>query len=175
VKNRKCILYIATSIDGFIADEFGGIKWIDEFGKGEGDNGYAEFLKTIDIVIMGRKTYDQVLTFGNFPYGEMKCYIYSRAQKTIKDNIEFTNESVDLLIPRLKQQIGKDIWLIGGADLIDSFLKFDLIDVFIITLIPVILGKGIPLFSSDHPRIALTVKNVRILGDFVQYTYEKKE
>lgn len=172
---RKCILYIATSIDGFIADESGGIKWLDEFGKGEGDNGYSEFLKKIDIIIMGRKTYDQVLTFGEFPYVGKKCYVYSRTQKPSDTNVEYTDEPVNQLISRLKQQRGKNIWLVGGGDLIESFLKFNLIDILIITLIPVILGKGIPLFKPDHPQIALILKDVKILGDFIQYTYERKK
>lgn len=161
------------SLDGYIADEAGGVKWLDEYGKGKGDNGYAEFLASIDTIIMGKKTYDQVLTFGDFPYATQKCYVYSHSETGTTKFVEFTQIPETELIGQLKNHVGKNIWLVGGANLVASFLKYNLIDEFIITMIPIVLGKGIPLFNPIHEKLPLKFQDVRTYGDLVQIYYTK--
>jgi len=170
---RKCILYIAMSIDGFIADESGGVKWLEENGKGEGDNGYSQFLAQVDTIIMGKTSYDQVLTFGEFPYPHHKCYVYSHHEQGSTQYVEFTQQSEIELLDSIRAHPGKDIWLLGGTKIVDSFLKQNLIDEFIITIIPVILGRGIPLFLPGHPNIPLQFHQIIKFGDFAQIRYTR--
>ncbi|MGE5496527.1 MAG: dihydrofolate reductase family protein [Syntrophothermus sp.] len=168
---RKCVLYIAMSLDGYIADENGGIGWLIEQEGDGGDNGYSEFIKTIDTIIMGKTTYEQVLGFGEWLYKGKKCYVYSRKEKGNNDKVEFTDQKPSDLIRSLKAQKGGDIWLEGGSLSADPFIKENLIDEFIIAIIPVILGKGIPLFLPDNPRIKLKLEKTVNLGEIVQLFY----
>ncbi|MCF6094931.1 dihydrofolate reductase family protein [Microaerobacter geothermalis] len=171
---RKVILYIAISVDGYIARENGDIDWLLEAEtQGEGDNGYAEFYKTIDTVLMGKKTYDQVLTLvDEFPYPQKKCYVFSTSESREDQYVDFVSENVVSFTRRLKQQEGTNIWLVGGAELLDTFLKEKLVDEFIITIIPIMLGKGIPLFKADNPEYKLHLKETTRYGQFVQIHYE---
>jgi len=113
------------------------VGWLDEFnGKGE-DYGYAQFLSTVDTLIMGRTTYDQVLTFGDWQYGGKKCYVLTHRPGQNTDDVEFTNENVEALMERLRGSKGKDIWLVGGAKVVDSFMKVGQIDSYIVSIMPV--------------------------------------
>ena len=125
--NRKCILYIAMSLDGFIADEMGGVDWLNTFDSGEENNDFREFMRSIDIVLLGRATYEQMLTFGDWGYGGKKCYVFTTSTLAKDPNVEFfIGEATDLLT-KLRLQPGRDIYLCGGAKLIDTFLKQNLI------------------------------------------------
>jgi dihydrofolate reductase len=170
---RKVILYIAASVDGYIARENGEIDWLEEAGsKGEGDSGYGEFYNTIDTVLLGRKTYDHVLVLANeFPYKDKTCYVFSNEQNQEAEHVQFINEDAAAFTKKLKAETGGDIWLVGGAGLLDTFIKEKLVDEFIITVIPIILGKGIPLFKSNNPECELKLKETRRYGEFVQMHY----
>ncbi|WP_066894428.1 dihydrofolate reductase family protein [Clostridium nigeriense] len=173
--NRKVILYIAVSLDNYIARENGEVDWLMGDGSNpEEDNGYEDFYKNIDVVIMGKSTYDQVMDWGDYPYKNCESYVYTR--KEVKNNkyVKFTNESPNKLISKLKGKQGKDIWIVGGADIVDLFLKEDLIDEFIIATIPTILGKGIPLFKENNNEIKLKLKESKIFDGIVQNHYIKK-
>ncbi|MBK3496282.1 dihydrofolate reductase [Viridibacillus sp. YIM B01967] len=169
-KERKVILYIAMSLDGFIARTNGAIDWLDDaVEKGDGDNGYTAFYGTVDTVIIGRKTYDQVLTLADdFPYRDKECFVFSNTVQTDTSYVEFVNEDVGTFVGALKEREGGDIWLVGGAGLVDSFLKAGLIDEMIITVIPVLLGEGIPLFK-EQANLQL-IHSVRY-GEFMQLYY----
>jgi len=170
-EGRKCILYVAMSLDGFIADEKGSVGWLDEFnGKGE-DYGYASFLATVDTLVMGRTTYDQVLTFGEWQYTGKRCFVLTHRPGQKNDDVVFTGENVGELIQRLKSEKGKDIWLVGGAKVIDSFLKVGEIDTFIISVMPVMLGKGVRLFSDSHPQGRVDLVRNEKMGNVVQLEY----
>ncbi len=172
VLNRKIILYIAISLDGYIADENGNVDWLEQYANIE-DTDYEEFYKTIDTVIMGRKTYDQVLSFGKYPYQNVKSYVYSNTKIGFDENVEFTNTLPKELVRTLKKQSGKHIWLIGGADLIHHFIENNLIDEYQITILPVILGRGIPLFKSGNHRIGLELLSKKNVKDAVTLIYKK--
>lgn len=173
VFNKKIILYIAMSLDGYIADETGGVDWLEEYANIE-DTDYEEFYKTIDTVIMGRKTYDQVLGFGEYPYLNVKSYVYSKIRTGADENVEFTQMPPVDLVKSLKQQSGKHAWLIGGADLIHDFIEDNLIDEYQITILPVILGKGISLFKTSNHILGLSLMSQEKSKDMITLIYRKK-
>jgi len=141
---RKIILFIASSLDGHIARENGDIDWLPENTA----SGYGDFYKSVDTVIMGKKTYDQVLTFGDYPYKDKKSYVFTRKIDQSKDeNTEFVHD-VDKLVKDIISNPGTNIWLVGGADIISTFLNLGFVDEIILSIIPVVLDKGIPLFKN---------------------------
>lgn len=156
---RKVVLFIAMSIDGFIADAEGGVDWLaGEDPNHKGYEGYNEFIETIDTVILGMNTYKQIISELSpklWPYKGMKSYVLTHREQENTKEIEFLNEDVVLLIKRLKQEEGKNIWICGGANIANQLIKQDAIDVYHITTIPVILGNGVRLFSSMNNTIDL--------------------
>lgn len=146
----KVVVYIAASIDGFIAadnDDLGFLASVEKEGE---DYGYAEFVSTVDTVIMGRKTYDKVLSFGiPYPHSERKTYVITRSTKESKDNIVFYNGSLSDLVSELKSKNGKKVFVDGGAQIVNEFLKLDLVDEIIVSYVPVILGSGTQLFNNQ--------------------------
>jgi dihydrofolate reductase len=141
---RKVVLFIASSLDGYIARENGDIDWLPENVA----SGYDEFYKTIDTVVMGKQTYNQMLTFGAYPYQDKKSYVFTRNNNQTKNkNTEFVSD-VDKFVKDIISNSGKNIWLVGGAEVISSFVNRRFVDEIILSIIPVILGKGIPLFKN---------------------------
>ena len=142
----KVILYVAASKDGFIADINGGVDWLPQPTDGE-DCGYQAMLDDIDIIIMGSKSYLQILTFGDWAWAGKKTYVFtSQNLKTDRDDIFFVNRGVKDFMDMVRaQNPSKNIWLLGGAELVRSFAQDNLIDESIITLIPVNLEIGIKL------------------------------
>ena len=139
----KIIVYIATSLDGYIAREDGNIDWLPE----SAESGYDTFYKSVDTVIMGKTTYDQVLTFGEYPYKDKKSFVFTTNNQTKDENAEFVSD-VDKFVKDGFPGVDKNIWLVGGAQIIASFLKQKVVDEIIVTIVPIILGKGIPLFKN---------------------------
>ncbi|MBD2072746.1 dihydrofolate reductase [Phormidium sp. FACHB-592] len=142
---RRIILFIAASLDGYIARPSGEVDWLFT----DQDYGYTEFLASVDTVLMGRKTYEQVLTFGEFPYQEKQSYVFSRDPGfDASPHAETVRTDIKAFVETLRQSNGKDIWLVGGAALIYPFLKHELLDELILSVHPILLGSGIPLFSE---------------------------
>lgn len=147
---RAIKLYIATSLDHYIARPNGSVDWLESFPNPDGnDYGYQNFLASIDTTLMGHNTYKEILGFDiPFPYLDKKNYVFTRSHDVVKAAfVEFVNKDIISFIQSLKQQAGKDIWLIGGGQLNTILLNADLIDEMIITIVPIILGEGIPLFA----------------------------
>lgn len=173
--NRKIVLFIATSVDGFIAKEDDDLQWLLE-SEGEGDNGYMDMYQTIDTIIMGKRTYDYVMEHSDaFPYSDKKCYVFSKSAKNKNDDVEFVNENVVSFTQQLKKQSGAHIWMVGGAEILDAFMKENLIDEYIITITPHILGSGIALFKKDNPQINLELIKTTCYGQMVQMHYQVKQ
>jgi len=171
---RKIVLFIATSLDGYIAMENGDIDWLNDV-QGDGDNGFTEFYKTIDTIVMGKTTYDHVLTLTeDFPHADKKCYVFSTSRSGNDKYVEIVMGDVVNFTTKLQDQRGGSIWLVGGSELLDQFLKANLVDEFIITVAPIVLGKGIPLFKKDNPQLILSLKGSRQFGEFVQLHYGRK-
>lgn len=170
---RSIKVYIAASLDSYIATEEEGLDWLTGVA-GEGDNGYGAFLQTVDTVVMGRRTYEWILAqMGReaFPYLGKTCYVRSGSAPHTDGLATFTNESADALAARLRATEGGDIWLVGGGRMLDDFIRRRLIDAWIVTVAPAILGGGIPLFRAAGVPAALTLTDVRRYGQFAQLTY----
>lgn len=170
----KIILYIAMSLDGYIAKEDGSVDWLENTGNGE--ESYLEFYNTIDTIIMGRKTYDQVLTFGEWGYKGKNTYVLTSdtVRTTENSNIEFRNDEIEDLVTELKQKSSSNIWLLGGAEVVNTFLEKNLIDEYRIAVIPALLGTGIRLFTADTEKNLEFIK-VTEYGGIVELKYEKKK
>jgi dihydrofolate reductase len=147
---KKIKLYIASSLDGKIARQDGSIDWLDEYNSPDEDYGYAKFLDSVDTTVMGNDTYQQVLNLSpEFPYSSKKNYVFTRNREFEKDeNVTFISENHLSFMKSLKDDSGKDIWLIGGGKVNSFFLANNLIDELILFVIPVLLGNGIPLFEK---------------------------
>ena len=140
---RKIVVYIASSLDGYVARENGDIDWLPE----PSESGYTAFYKSVDTVIMGKTTYEQILTFGSYPYKNKKSFVFSKTIRNNDENVEFVSD-IAKFVDDDSPGAAKNIWLVGGTQIIASFLKQEAIDEIIITVIPILLGKGIPLFKN---------------------------
>jgi len=155
---RKVILYIAMSLDGFIAKHDGDISFLSQVEQEGEDYGYSAFMESVDTVILGRKTYEKILFMGvDKPYGEREVYVLTRSHKPDSGTIHFYSGNLTELISRLKNQDGKHIYCDGGAETVHQFLQNDLFDELIISIIPVLLGDGIRLFGQSFPEQKLNL------------------
>jgi len=157
---RKIILNLAISLDGYIADLDGGFDWIvgdgDKSTDSEKQFHFPDFLKGIDTIVMGRKAYDDAPSESLEGYGDKIIYVASSEPiETKSKNIKTIDGDVTGQILEVQKQKGKAIWIYGGSGLANQFIKEDVIDEYIIGIIPTILGKGIPLFLTDNPPIKL--------------------
>jgi dihydrofolate reductase len=155
---RKISLFIASSLDGYIARTSGEVDWLFT----DQDYGYTEFFAQIDTVIMGNRTYQQILSFGEYPYKGKEAFVFSKTmQSEIDQNVKFVGSDWNGFINTLRQSNGRDIWLTGGAQTIRYFLKQGFIDELILSIHPIILGSGIPLIVNDQSlETVLELKNV---------------
>lgn len=153
---RKVILYIAMSLDGYIAKSDGDLGFLSIVEMHGEDYGYADFINTVDTVIVGRKTYDKVISMGfSAPYEDKDVYIITRTLRPSVGSVKFYSESLKDLIVNLRSRVGKNIFVDGGAEIVNALLYDNLIDEFYISVIPVFLGSGISLFKNGRPEIGL--------------------
>jgi dihydrofolate reductase len=148
---RKLKVYIAVSLDGYIATREGKIEWLTGYPNPEGtDYGYADFLATTDTTLMGNTTYKEVLVLSEtFPYPDKINYVFTRDSTHIDtEYVKFISRDIAEFVDHLKKEDGKDIWLIGGGQLNGALLQANLIDEMIIHVMPLILGDGLPLFGG---------------------------
>jgi dihydrofolate reductase len=161
---RKLSLFIATSLDGYIAqpnDDLSFLKLVEKEGE---DYGYADFTATIDTLIVGRKTYDYVLkeiSSSHYGNGQRDVYVITRSEKPSVGRTTFYTGNLTELVQRLKSESGKNIYCDGGAEIINELLKNDLIDEFIISIIPILVGNGTRLFKDGRPEQQLELLNIK--------------
>jgi len=165
----EIVLYIASSLDGFIARRNGDITWLDEFNVEGEDYGYSEFLNGVDIIVMGSKTYEQVLSFSKWPYEGFKTYVLTRRKLDCVDGVEvkFYSGDLDSFVHNIKHESLKNVWLVGGSTAAQNFLKQRYIDEIILSIIPIILGDGISLFQSADEEIHLGLLQSKSYGNGV--------
>jgi dihydrofolate reductase len=150
---RKVKLFIACSIDGFIAapnDNLDFLKIVEKEGE---DYGYQAFTNTIDTIIIGRRTFDYVtknIGLHHYDNGKTDVYVLTRNVQSPMGRIQFYNDSIESLIQHLQSKTGKDIYCDGGAELINALLNAHLIDEMIISIVPIVLGDGIRLFNTGN-------------------------
>lgn len=172
---RTLILYIATSLDGYIATENDDLGFLDRIAQEGEDYGYNAFTETVDTVIMGRKTYDKVVAMGfPDPHPERTLYVITRTPRASQGKIHFHSGDVLELVRKLKAEPGKDIYCDGGATLVDTLIKNDLIDRYCISVVPVLLGGGVRLFRDGRPEQTLRLVESRSYPKgMVQSWYER--
>lgn len=176
---RTLSIYIATSLDGYIAkpnDDLSFLKLVEKEGE---DYGYAEFTSTVDTIILGRKTYDWVLReigTSHYDNGERDVYVITRTERPGMGKTKFYTGGLTELIRQLKTGEGKNIYCDGGAEIIDELLKNDLVDEFIISVIPVLVGSGTRLFKDGRPEHQLELVNTKTFDTgLVQLHYKRKK
>ncbi|MFK0050367.1 dihydrofolate reductase family protein [Streptomyces sp. NPDC090741] len=166
----RTLVYIGTSLDGFIARPDGDIDWLNERGARAGDMGYEAFMAGIDTLVMGRNTYEKILTFGFWPYEGKRVAVLS-TQLTTDDANVTVYRSLDALLEGLATEGAKNVYVDGGQ-IVQTFLREGILDELIITTAPVLLGAGFPLFGRLDRDIDLAHRETRALGaGFVQSIY----
>ncbi len=172
---RKVVLYIAQSLDGFIATEDHDISWLSIVEQEGEDYGYEAFVDTVDTVFMGRRTYEKVLSFGvEFPHKGRKCYVLSASRTGSDENVTFFSGDLKALVEDIKKKEGKNIFIDGGAEVVRVFRSLDLIDDIVISIIPVMLGKGIRLFKeTDAMGHLKLISSQSYESGLVQLKYER--
>ncbi|MBO0589530.1 dihydrofolate reductase family protein [Sporosarcina sp. E16_8] len=171
-KQRKIVLFIAQSLDGYIATKNDSLDWLFKV-EGEGDNGYSEFFETVDTILIGKRTYDWIMEQekGQFPYQNKDCYVFSRSPFDDTAEVKFVNEDIVNFTDNLKKEEGKGIWIVGGGDILHTFLKEKVVDELIVTVAPTIIGEGIPLFKAGDYQLDLTLVGTRTFNQFVELHY----
>lgn len=166
------------SLDGYIATKDDDLSWLSIIEKEGEDYGYSEFTEGIDSYIVGKKTYDVVLglTGGKFPQSDLfDCYVITRQSLPNENSVTFYNGDLEALIVKLKRKKGKNIYCDGGAQLIKMLMEKDLIDEYIISIVPIILGNGIRLFKGETPEQELKLISSKAFeSGMTQLRYARK-
>jgi dihydrofolate reductase len=173
-KRRNVIVHIATSADGYIARPDGDLEWLTSRPAPEGFYGMNAFMSSIDTKLLGRKTYEVSLRMGAKFDSKNPSIVFSRhaPPADVPSGVEFVNGAIGPFVSRLQEHPGKDIWLMGGSDLIASFLDEHAIDEFVISVVPVFIGDGIPLIARRHRHVPLGLHSVERFEDgLVQLRY----
>jgi len=173
---RKIILYIAASLDGFIAAPGDNMDFLSVVEKQGEDYGYKEFIRDIDVIIMGKRTYDWIKLHAPEYIHDVTTYVYTRTPEPGEGNIIFYSGSLKELGLKLKSENGKNIFCEGGAIVANTMLKDNLIDEIVISIIPVILGNGIRLFGDDGHQTNLELLSVsKFDTGLVQLHYRRNQ
>ncbi len=172
--SRKVVLYIAMSIDGFIAAEGDNIDFLSMVEVPGEDYGYSDFQQQVDTLIWGRRTYDKVMSFDiPFPHTDKRCIVLSRSRSGKDENVEFYGGALPDLITELTSSEGKDIYCDGGGEVVFELLSAGLIDRMIISVIPHLVGSGIRLFKEGRPEEKLKLtRSLTFPSGLVQLWYD---
>lgn len=175
---RKAILFIAMSLDGYIADSQGKVDWLGGQGNEEEMiDTYSEFVPQVDTVVMGWNTYHQIVTElspDEWVYQGLNSYVITHRNLPSTEVIQFSSEDPCSLINTLKKEDGKDIFICGGASLVQQLMEKDLIDTYYISVIPMLLGNGIRLFGSTGKKIPLKLKKTQNYDGITDLIYEHR-
>lgn len=175
---RKVTLFIAMSLDGYIADKDGGVDWLNgQEEDGENMDTYSEFIKTIDTIIMGWNTYHQVITElspEEWVYPEQISYVITHREIPSTERIHFTSESPCDLVKRLREEEGNGIWICGGTSIVRQLMETDLLDTLHISVIPTLLGDGVRLFGPLEKEQKLRLVKTQSYNGITDLVYEKR-
>ena len=171
---RSVIVHIGASADGFIARPDGDLEWLTSRPAPAGFYGMNAFVKSIDTKVLGRRTYEESLRMGAKFESKTQYFVFSRQGRPADapPTVQFVNGAIGPFVSQLRKQPGKHIWLMGGGDLIASFLDEDAIDEFVVSVIPVFIGDGIPLIARRHRHVPLNlISSERFEDGVVQLHY----
>lgn len=174
---RKVILYIAMSLDGYIADRDGRVDWLNGDGSGESIDTYSAFIQEIDTAVMGWKTYHQIVTElspDEWPYKGLTSYVITHRTLPSTDEIKFTGEDPRELAERLRKGRGKGIWICGGGSVVQPLVGSGLIDEYHIAVIPAILGSGVRLFGETAEEVKLKLLRTQEYNGITELTYTRR-
>jgi dihydrofolate reductase len=174
-QRRKIIVHIATSADGYIARPDGNMDWLTRRPAPKGFYGMPQFVRSVDAKLLGRKTFDRSVEMGAHFGADDRHYVFSRRPPpaSVPAGVEFVAQSIGAFVKHLRSRAGKNIWMMGGGEIIASFLDEDAIDEFIISVVPVFIGEGIPLIAPRHREVPLHLRAVKPFPDgVVQVHYE---
>lgn len=175
---RKVSLFIAMSLDGYIADKKGGVDWLKGQGnENENIDAYSEFVKDIDTILMGWNTYHQIVTElspEEWVYNDFTTYVITHNDPISSEKIRFANMDPVSLLKGLKEESGKDIWICGGANLVGQLVNENLIDYYYITVIPTLLGSGIRLFENADREIKLKLLKTQSYNGMTDLIYTRR-
>ena len=160
--DRNVILYISMSLDGYIATKDNSLEFLSMVEKEGEDYGYNDFVKSVDAVIIGRKTYEKVIEMGyEYPHTDKDVYIITRTAKPSIGTFKFYTGDLSQLLRSLKSQAGKNIYCDGGAEIANELMKNNLVDEFIISVIQILLGDGIKLFKDGRRELKLELLSTK--------------
>lgn len=176
-QNRKVIVFIATSADGYIAKPNDDLSFLSIVQRDGQDYGYSDFIRSVDTVIMGRKTWDWInRQVPDFPHADKNTFIITRTQRPAIGNTKFYSGDLKELILQLRSEPGKNIFVDGGAEIIAGFLRQGLVDELIISIIPILTGSGTRLFSEGLPEREICLIDVKTYeSGLVKLHYKLKE
>lgn len=175
---RNVVLYLAISIDGYLADVHGGVDWLGGDGsEPDAAGSYPSFYETVDTIIMGWNTYHQIVTelsADNWPYQGCLSYVVTHREEKERDGICFWDGDLSALVDRLKKQRGRDIWICGGASVAGQLMKEGYIDRLWLSVIPTVLGSGIRLFPELVEEMPMTLVRTESYNGIVDLVYERR-
>jgi dihydrofolate reductase len=170
------ILYVAASLDGYIARADGSVDWLSIANDEETDYGYADFFARVDAIAMGSRTYEQVLDFDEWPYPDKRVFVFThRPLESVAYDVTFTDQSPVDFVSGLDSAGVRTLWLAGGGDLVVSFMEHRLVDEYILSIVPIALGDGIPLFKGPLPEHRLELlESTDYASGLVQLHYRNR-
>ena len=174
----KCVLYLAMSVDGYIADEQGGVGWLVGDGSElEAPGSYPAFWDTVDAIVMGWTTYHQLITElspDSWPYKGRPCYVVTHRQEADQGDIHFWNGELTALVDKLKAVHAGNVWVCGGASVAGQLLNENRIDKPWLSIIPTVLGKGVRLFPELGQELPLKLVGTEHWNGIVDLVYVKR-
>lgn len=178
IQMRKIILNLAVSLDGYISDDDGGFDWIVGQGDRESDLGepfdFPAFMSSVDTVVMGSKAYEDCILSGLQTFDNQKVIVATNRNLAVENDAVFISGDICKQVLEMREKDGKDIWLFGGAGVADPFLKADVIDEYIIGIIPTLLGHGRRLFNGGFSKIDLKLEASSVEDGVVMLRYSKR-
>ena len=175
---RKVILYIAMSLDGYIADRNGNVDWLNgQDIDAENRDTYSEFIQDIDTDVMGWKTYHQIVTElspDEWIYSALTSYIITHKALPSTENIRFVQDNPCCIVQRLKEESGQGIWICGGANIIHPLVQAELIDEYCISIIPTLLGSGIRLWCEIEKELKLKLVRTQSYNGITELHYRRR-
>ena len=177
MSQRKVVFYGAISLDGFLADYGYGLDWLMDIPAEDILNdSLTSFMKTVDTTVMGRQTFEDVLkSAGEIPYKEQTNYVFTSNPIPCVLDVNYVQEDLVTFIKKLKQENGKNIWIVGGGKLLYSLIQEHLIDEWYIQFAPILLGKGIPLFGDKDTVTKLELIDSKKYQHFIEIRYRTAE